>query len=212
MADLISRSAEVKDLQSRAARLTETAQSLISLLAEESNRLNRKDEASRLEVLRSSIAQQLGQAKRSEDAAEYGHVSANMISALGGIALKGIIKQVSKNKRLSEFADHAFESHVDKEPPFGTVLICIGSKGLPDDVRTVSVSRSARESNLDETEVINALRENGYLLLAEKAFYLLIKKLINDVQDGRRRLPVSLKELSEIIASGFSGLELDHSV
>jgi len=175
MADLASQSSDVKNLLRQAANLTSTALSLISVFAQEANRLNRKDEASRLKALYSSTRQQLHQVRCSEDAAEYGHVRADMISTLGGLALGGIVKRASKNKRLSALTDSLLESHANKEPPFGTVLICIGPKGLPDDVRVVSISRSARESNREETEVINELREHGYLLLSEKAFCLLIK-------------------------------------
>jgi hypothetical protein len=211
MASLIFQDTKLKNLLYQARRLTSTALSLISLFDEEAIMLNRRDEASRLKALYSSIRQQLHEVRRSEDAAEYGHARVDMISSLGGLAVSGIVKSVSKNKRLSEFADYVFESPLAKEPPFGTVLICIGSKGLPDDVGIVSISRSARESNRKETEVINELREHGYLLLREKDFSSLIDKLINDIHEGRQRLPVSMKELSEIKVSGTSDLEYDHS-
>jgi hypothetical protein len=211
MASLIFQDTKLKNLLYQARRLTSTALSLISLFDEEAIMLNRRDEASRLKALYSSIRQQLHEVGRSEDAAEYGHVRVDMISSLGGLAVSGIVKSVSKNKRLSEFADYVFESPTCKEHPFGKVLICIGPKGLPDDVRVVSISQLARESNREENEVINELQEHGYLLLGEKAFCLLIEKLIDDMQEGRRHLPVSMKELSEIKVSGTSDLEYDHS-
>lgn len=207
MADLTYLDTYIKNLRNQAARLTETALSLISVFAEEANRLNRKDAASRLKALYSSIRQQLHQVMRSEDAAEYGRSQADMISSLGVLALVGIVKRVSRNKRLSSFADYLLESPNNKERPFGNVLVCIGPRGLPDDVRVVPISRLARESNREESEVINELQEHGYLLHSEKAFSLLIEKLIDDVEEGRLRLPVSLERLSKVGESGFLGPE-----
>ena len=188
-----------KNLHHQAKKLTSTGLSSIILFAREANRLNRKDEASRLKALYSSIRQQLHQVRCSEDAAEYGHVRADMISSLGGLALGGIVKRVSNNKRLSAFTDYLLESPTSEEPPFGTVLVCIGLKGLPDDVRVVCISKLARESNRPESEVINELQEHDCLLFSEKAFSLLIDRLVGDVREGRLRLPVSRETLSQVM-------------
>ena len=210
MADLTYLDTYMKNLRNQAARLTETALSLVSVFAEEANRLNRMDEASRLKALYSSIRQQLYQVGHSEDAAKYGQSQADMISSLGVLALGGIVKRVSKNKRLSSFADYLLESPNNKERPFGNVLVCIGPRGLPDDVRVIPISLLARESNREEPEVINELQEHGYLLHSENAFSLLIEKLVDDVQEGRLRLPISLEKLSEVRKSGFLGLESEN--
>ena len=66
----------------------------------------------------------------------------------------------------------------------------------------VLFKKLSRESNREESEVISALQEGGYLLLSEKAFSLLVDGLIENVQEGRLRLPVSREKLSEITASG----------
>ena len=187
----------LKNLKHQARRLTSTCLSLIALFAQEANRLNREDEASRLKALYSSIRQQLDLAKWSEDSASYGHSKADLISSLGGLALGGIVKRVSKNKRLSAFADYLLESPINKELPFGSVLVCIGLKGLPDDVRVVSISKLARESNRPESEVIHELQECGCLLFSEKEFSLLIDRLIDDVREGRLCLPISGEKLLE---------------
>jgi len=164
----------LKSLRSRAKKLTYTGISLTKLFDEEACRLKRRDEASRLKTLYFSIRQQLDWAQRSENAAEYGHNQANLIVSLGGLAVTGIIKMVSKNDRLSTYSDHITTSLTSKQRPFGTVLVSIGPKGLPDDAGVVSISRLARESNREEFQVINELRERGLLLLGEKAFSLLI--------------------------------------
>lgn len=192
----------LESLRSKARNLSLTGLSLTNLLAEEVGRLNRHDEAVRLKVLHSSVRQQLDEAKSMECAARHGYSQANLIVSLGGLAIGGMIKMASKNKQLSAFADYLLKSPTDKERPFGLLLVCIGPRGLPDDAGVVSISRLARESNRPDSEIINKLQEGGYLLLNEKVFSLLIDRLIDDVREGRLRLPVSREKLSEITASG----------
>jgi len=169
MESLNSLHTHLKNLHHQARRLTSTGLSLIALFAREANRLNREDEASRLKALHSFIRQQLNLVRRSEDVASQGHTKAGLISSLGGLALGGIVKRVSNNKRLSSFADYLFEMPTSEERPFGTVLVCIDAMGLPDDIRVVCISQLARESNQFESKVIKELQECGCLLFDEKA-------------------------------------------
>jgi len=191
----------LKNLKHQASRLTSSAFSLSTLFTEEANQLSREDEASRLRASYSSIRQQLDLAKRNEDSASYGHSQADLIFSLGVLTLGGIVKRVSKNKQLTSFADYLLESPANKERPFGLVLVCIGLKGLPDDVRVVFISKLARESNRPESEVINELQERGCLLFSENEFSLLIDRLVDDVREGRLCLPISREKLSKITAS-----------
>jgi hypothetical protein len=209
MADLMSRIVEVKDLQRQAARLRSTALFLISLFDEEEQWLDRIDEASRLEINRAYIDQQLLQVRRSEASKQYSHNQVDTVSTLGGFFVKNILKQVSKGSRLSTFIDRAYESASNKEHPYGNVLVRIGPEGLPDDVKAISISQLARESNRTETEVINDIQGRDQLLLDEISFHLLIEMLVDDVLGGRRRLPISLKQIAEIEASSTSNLEAD---
>jgi hypothetical protein len=204
MADLASRSCDVENLRRQAENLTSTALSLVSVFTQEASRLDRNDEALRLKALYYSIIQQLHRAKHSENTAEYGRVRADTISTLGGLALGAVAKRVSKNKQLSALTDTLFESPLAKEPPFGKVLICVGPRGLPDGVEIVCISRLARKSNREELGIIKELQEHGFLLFSEKTFSSLIDKLANDIHEGWRHLPVSMKELTEIKASGTS--------
>jgi len=204
MESLNSLHVHLKNLKHQARRLTSTCLSLITLFAQEANRLNREDEASRLMTSYSSIRQQLDLAKQSEDAASNGHIKAGLISSLGGLALGGIVKQVSNNKRPSAFTDYLFEIPTSEEPPFGTILVCIDLKGLPDGVRVISISKLARESNRPESEVINELEESGCLLFDDKVFALLIDRLVDDVREGRLRLPISRETLSQVMLSSIS--------
>lgn len=198
----------LKNLRYQARKLTSTGLSLTNLFAQEASRLNRKDEASRLKTLYSSMGQQLDRVKHSEDAASDSHCKVDIIASVVKLAVGSTIKMTSKDKLLSAISGRLLNNLAGKQRPFGTVVVSIGPKGLPDDVGVVSISRSARESNREEPEVIDDLQECGYLLFSEKTFSLLIDKLINDVQEGRLHLPIPAEKLFEITTS--SSLELEH--
>jgi len=203
--------ANLKNLRGQAMRLTSAGLSLTNLFADEASRLNRKDEASRLKALHSSISQQLDQTKSRENAASYGHSQAKLITSLGGLIVGSAIKMTSKDKQLLAFSDHLLKNLGGKRRPFGMVLVCIGPKGLPDGVEVVSISRLARESDRDEPEVINKLQQRGCLLFSEKAFSLLIDRLIDGVLEGRLLLPISVEKLSEIKTTGYLKPECKNS-
>ncbi len=186
---------QLKNLQDKAKNLTVTVLALNNLFAEEASRLNRWEEASRLKTLYFSISRQLEQVKSGEDSASCGYNQANLIVSLSRLAIGGVIKTASKNKKLLAFGDYLLKNPTNIKHPFGLILICIGPEGLPDSVEVVPVSQLARESNRPESEIINKLQEDGYLLFNEKTFSLLIDRLIDDVLEGRLRLPVSREEM-----------------
>lgn len=197
----------LKNLKHQATTLASTGLSLITLFAEEANRLNREDEASRLKTLYSSIRQQLDQAKRSEDSASYGHSQANLVFSLSGLAVSGIIKKVSKNKKLTAFSDNLLKGLGNNQRPFGRVLVCIGPNGLPDDIRVISISQLARESNQQESQVINELQDSGNLLFNENGLSSLFEKLTEDALKGHLCLPIPKEKLIEITALGILKLK-----
>ncbi len=207
MESLTSHSACLRNLQRQARELTSDSLSLADLFAEEASRLNRQDEASRLKALYSSIRQQLDEAKSLDIAASYGHSKAKLITSLAGLAVGVGIRMASEDKRALAFSDHLLRNLGGKERPFGTVLVSVGLKGLPDDVQVVSVSELARRSNRQESQVISELRERGYLLFSEEAFSRLIDRLTTDVQEGRLLPPVPTEKLAEIDNSSWAKLE-----
>ncbi|MDP2718922.1 MAG: hypothetical protein Q8P44_03705 [Dehalococcoidia bacterium] len=198
---------QLKHLQDKARNLTATGLALNNLFAEEAKRLEQWDEASRLETLCFSLKQEMEREKNGEDAERYGHSQYDLMVSLGGLAIGGLIKATSKNKQLSAYGDYLLKNPGNKKRPFGLVLIRIGPKGLPDDMGVVSISRWARESKRDESEVIGEIREGGCLLLDEDTFSRLINKLADDIREGRRRLPISLKELARGTTSGSLNME-----
>ena len=186
---------QLKNLQSQAKKLTESGLALNSIFDQEETRLKREDEASSLRAVYRAVVEQLQRLERTEASVERGHSQANLILSLGGLAVGAM---GSKNKHLSAIADYLLHTPTDEQRPFGLVMVCIGPKGLPDDVRGVSISQLARESNRLDSQITNKLRKDGYLLFSQEAFSVLIDKLIGDVREGRLSLPISRDKLAEI--------------
>jgi hypothetical protein len=185
----------LKDLQPQCEKLVETIVALNALFVEEEIRQKREDEVSILTRVHRAIMEQLRELKHSETSASLGHSEANLALFPIRLALAAIF---SKNNLPSAITDYLLRGPDDRHRPFGTVMVCVGPKGLPDDARAVSIPRSARDSNRLEPEIVNGLRENGYLLFSEETFSYLIDKLTADVRQGKLRLPLSREKLADI--------------
>jgi len=186
----------LENSQSQAKKLTETELALNALFAGEEARLEWEDEASSLKALCRTIVEQLDRMKYSESSACNGDTKANLAFSVTSLAAK-IIVATTKNQRARNVVNNIFDTGGHKKP-FGEVMVCVGSKGLPDDARAISISQLARESNRLESQIINKMREDGYLLFSQEAFSTLIDRLIGDVREGKLRLPISRDRLAKI--------------
>jgi hypothetical protein len=200
----------LKDLRHQASKLTSAGLSLNILFTEEAIRLSREDEASRLRSSYRAIVEQLEQIKRDEDSASYVDSRVNLRISMIGIGVAAGRAAVAKNNRLSRISD-SLKTSVVKRLPFGSVMVCIGPKGLPGDAKAISISRLARESKRPEYEIINELQKRGHLLLSKEAFSQSIDKLVDDIRKGRLHLPIPMEKLSEIRTSGMIKPEAKNS-
>jgi len=199
MGGLTHRGTNLNDLHSKARALTSDVISLSSVFVEESSRLNRMHMASQLIALRSSIMQQLHTAKATEDRISCGYAQADMTASLVRSALGVTIKLMSQeNNSWAAIGDRLLQKPIGEQHPFGTFLVSVGLKGVPDDVEVVSVSQSARDSKRAESLVIDELIEKRCLLFSENQFSLLVDKLIEDIQAGRLTLPIPQEKLPQI--------------
>ena len=187
----------IENLQSQAKKLAETELALNALFAGEETGLKREEEVSSLKALYRTIVEQLERMKYSESSACYGDTKANLTFSLTGLAAKIIVAATTKNERALNVVNNIFDTEGHKKP-FGTVMVCVGPKGLPDDAIVISISQLARESSRPEPEIVNKLQEDGYLLFSQQVFSLLIDRLVGDVREGRLSLPVSRDRLVEI--------------
>jgi hypothetical protein len=189
----------LKNLQPQGKRLIETIVSLDALFAEEEIRQKREDEASILMAVRCLIVEQLQELKRIESAASLGHSQGNIVQFPIRLASAGIFL---KNSPPSATMDYLLRGADHKHRPFGTVMVCVGPKGLPDDAKALSISQLARNSNRLEPQIVKELQKNGYLVFTEEVFSSLIDRLVADVRQGKLQLPVSRGKLADI--AGFN--------
>jgi hypothetical protein len=185
----------LKNLQPQGKKLIETMVALNARFVEEEIRQKREDEVSTLMMVRCAVVEQLQELKRIETSASLGHSQANLALFPARLALTAMF---SKNDLPSAITDYLLHGPGDRHRPFGTVMVRVGPKGLPDDAKAVSISQSARDSNRLEPEIVNRLQENGYLLFSEEVFSSLIDKLVADIRQGKLSLPVSREKLAEI--------------
>jgi len=190
--------ADIEVLKGRACALADAAESLATLLDEEATRLKRMDQIERLRQLGSDISKDFEAVRQGEDRARSGESEVTAVDLLAGLATK-LIGKASDSKSLQIMSDHLLTAPTRRNPTFGTVLVAIGPKGLPDDARVVSVSFRARESKRPESEIIKELRSAGKLLFSERSFSLLIDSLSNDILNGKLSLPVPMESLSLLI-------------
>ncbi len=195
----------LKQSHSRAKKLVETGLALDALFAGEETRLRRENEASRLRAVRRSIVEQLQWLRGIEASASAAHTEVNMMRSVVGLAVTAV---VSTSKPLTAFVGRLFDRLNDREKPFGLVMVRVGPNGLPDDVGVVSISQLARQSDRPQPEIVSRLQEEGYLLFSGEAFQFLIDRLLDDVREGKLRLPVSRDELVEAAGADRQGLSL----
>jgi hypothetical protein len=210
MESLESFHAYVKNLCHQAGILAEAAVSLSKSFEIEADRLTREDGAHRLKAIHAAVVEKLEWSKRLESAASYGYTKASLPFSIAGSIAK-IIVAATENQRARNFVNQVFDTDADKKRPYGTVMVCVGPKGLPDDVRVVSISELARKSNLSDSETIQELQKRSYLLFSQEAFSRLIDKLVIDVREGRLHLPISSEKLLEVGTSGYLRLETKKS-
>lgn len=206
MEGLDSFNACLKNLHHQAGILAVAAVSLSGSFEAEAERLRREDAATRLKAIYVAIAQALQLSRWAEDAARYEYTNQNLARGVIGLAAGVILALTTKNQQASNLVGHAFDTDTHEKRPFGTVMVWVGPKGVPDDVGIVSISELARETHRPECEIIQKLREGSYLLFTQEAFSSLIDKLAIDVREGRLDLPVSSEKLSEIGASATQGI------
>lgn len=69
------------------------------------------------------------------------------------------------------------------------MAVAVGPKGIPDDVRTVSLSRAARETGRTESEVRAALESRDYRIMMPGDFLRSLGELRGKVLGGTASLP-----------------------
>ena len=201
----------LENIQHQAGILAEATVSLSKSFEAEAERLTRDDGAQRLKAIQATVVKELERSRRQESAASYENSKAILPFSLAGSIAKFIMAGTTEKPRALKLVSQVSDKVAEKKRPYGTVMVCIEPKGLPEDVRVVSISKLARQSNLPESEIIQKLQKSGFLLFNQGSFSRLIDKLVIDVREGRLHLPIPIEKLSERVASGYQRLEASYS-
>lgn len=176
------------------------AQELAVAIEESERQIVRRDQVTRLRILRSGIMREVKDIERMESAAQS---RANKRALFGGAPAAFIFGSIytatTRHKDAYKTGVKLAGSVLSKNIPFGMVLIGIGKEGLPEDLKIIPVSRFARESNKTEPEVETSWKDDGYLLMTPEQFAELLDKVEQAVLDGSLCLPMAVDELILLI-------------
>jgi len=202
MEGLESFRAQLKNLQNHAAILADALVSLSQSFEAEAELLTREYEVQQLKKIHTAVVKELEWSRYTETMRRYGHNKIRLTFSLAGLAAK-FIAQATQNREAQCFANAALSTRKLNEPSYGTVMVCVGTKGIPDDVQVISISELARKSSQPEFKIIGELQKAGSLLFSQEAFTLLLDRLTIEIGEGRLHLPIAGNKLSERTATGY---------
>ena len=172
-------------------------QELAVAIEESERQIVRRDQVTRLRILRSRIMREVKDIERMELAAQY---SATKRALFGGapaaFTFGSLLADAIGLKNAPQFGVKLMLSTLARENPFGTVLIAVGRGGLPEDLKIIPLSLWARDSKRKELEVKDSLKYEGYLLMTPRQFAELLDKVESGILDGSYSLPVGIDRLS----------------
>jgi len=168
---------------------------LVVAFAESNIQLIRRDQVTRLRILKSRIMREVKDIERIESAAQSGSIKGVWFESGVNLVI-GSLLAASSGRDPLDTGMGMVESVLSKKVPYGTILIAIHEKGLPDDLKIVPVSRFARESNKTESEVETDWKHDGSLLMSPEKFAELLDKVEHGILDGSYSLPVGIDRLS----------------
>ena len=171
MGTVMTHCKRIEELRCEIKALEEAVVTLDNAFAQEAEHLRRYDQAQCLDKLQARVAQEIRYEELMESSASLRYTEARFISGLAkgiGTSLGSLVRPTSENPLIIG-ARHAADEW-KKAAPFGTVLVAVGPKGIPEDVRVGSLSRAARETGKPESEVRAALESRGYRIVMSGDF------------------------------------------
>ncbi|MFC1982449.1 hypothetical protein ACFLV5_01480 [Chloroflexota bacterium] len=181
----------VEEMRSELRRHVITIQGLPVSFDESYLQIIRHDQAARLRILKSRIMGEVENIKLMELAAQTGYAKGTLLSSGMGFVIGGLLATTTGHKDVAQVGVEMASSLLSRKPPFDNVVIVIGKKGIPEGVEVVSVSRIARESNRNESEVKVSFKDNGHILITPDQFFRFLDKVEHAVHDGSMCLPIA---------------------
>ena len=166
---------------------------------EDDIQLIRYEQVARLRILRSRIMAEVESIKQIESTAQMWASKGVLLNGAVAFAVGNLFMATKGRQDAFDIGAQMAREVLGKKAPFGTVFIVIGKEGIPEDVRAISVSRLARESNRSESEIEVGLRHDGHLLVAPEQFDQFSDGVERAVFDGSLSLPISIDRLNRRI-------------
>ncbi len=188
----------LNNIQNQAEMLAQAVVSLNKSFQNEADHLAREQGVQCLKMCHATVIKDLEQARRLEGILSYENSKNELKLSFAGLAVRFITAAITENQKVRNSVNQFFDRSKRNKRPYGTVMVCIGVKWIPDDVRVVSISELAREANRLESEVIQQLQQTGSQVFTESAFSSFIDKLVADIREGRLHLPLTGEKLSKI--------------
>ena len=186
----------VEELRSLVRSQEDALHALEKAFSQEAEHLRRHDQARCLDALEARVAQEAAHIRHMETLASLGHNTATLFSGLPVFALGSLAAAAlhTKEHSLSIGAKLATRSFTRTET-FGTVVVAVGPKGIPDGVSVVSLSQYARELDMSESQVIAIVKERGYRLMTPEEFLSALDELKKRVLKEVLTLPAASARL-----------------
>lgn len=187
---------QFKELQREVTRQKVALEELALVIAQCATILLHHDQAACLRSLKARIMKEVEEVRGLENSASTGSNQGKFAGSLVAFALGSSFAAPAGQESPVSAGARLFKSALDRNRPFGAVLIAVGREGLPHNVEVVPLSRLARESNTPESEVSTTVKNRGYLLMKPETFVEVLCNLERKVLDGSMSLPVNIAQIA----------------
>ena len=181
----------VQTLHERADAQSCAVDALDDVFSLEARRLNRLDQAHRLDRLRTRVEGEIAAAAQDEAMQSYAFAKVSLISGSTVLGIGALTALARRDSKAFSFWGRIAEKGFARTQPFGTVVVAIGPDGVPDDVDVISLSELARRQGLHESVVRAHHQSRGYRIMSPHAFFKYIDGLRDGVLAGNLTLPVT---------------------
>ena len=191
MEDMSGCRQQLEALRSQVRTQIDALAVLETAFLQEAEYLSRYEQARILGALQDRITQEVKDMRRMEESASYSFNRAMLVTGSVKFALFSLMASAHGTEKhpLSIGLEHA-SSDFSRTAPFGTVIVAVGPKGMPDDVEVISLSQSAREQRKAESEIAAAMEDRGYRLIEPESFLRTLDELKEQVLKGSVTFPV----------------------
>ena len=179
----------IQELHSRIKRQASDMIMLGEYFTHEAEYQYRYDQARSIDDLKKRVVQEIKEIESMETASAIGFTKATLIASGAKLAI-GILWAVARRSEEHPLSAgmRLAQNSLESTAPFGTIVIVVGSGGLPNDIKVIPLSQWAREQDKEESEVVASLR-SSYDVMSLESFFGTLEELKRKVLEGTVTLP-----------------------